>query len=84
MGKMKKIKTALKIASAFGEVISDESIGKTLFGTYGDGTTRSLADAIDGECISPKDRQKAMKGAKKKKKKHNKKKNKKYDKFYFD
>ena len=84
MGKMKQIKSAIKIAGAIGEILSDESLTKAVFGTYGDGSTRSLADAIDGECISPKDRQKAMKGAKKKKKKHNKKKNKKHEKFYFD
>ena len=50
------------VASAANEM----GITKTLLGTYADGTTRSLPDAIQGEIYSPKQKGKAIKDGKKK------------------
>lgn len=56
------------------ELLGNGDLQKVLLGTYSDGTTRSLPDAIDGEIYSPKQKGKAIKRNKKrnKKKKRNK------------
>lgn len=56
------------------KVTTNEGVQKALFGVYSDNTPRSLADCINGEVLSPKDREKYT--CKKKSKKKNKKKKK--------
>ena len=51
------------------KVASNKKVQKFLFGVYTDDTPRSLADCLDGEVLSPKDRAKHIY---KKKKKHKK------------
>jgi hypothetical protein len=58
------------IVSIGKDVIKDEDIQKFVCGTYADGKTRNLRDAIDGEFLSPKQKKKAT--SKKSKKKHTK------------
>lgn len=58
-------KIAEMVALVGREVLGDSNIRKFTCGTYTDGTPRSVADAINGEYLSPKT-----------KKKHNKKKKK--------
>lgn len=64
------IKTAIVEGIKF--VVTSESLGRFICGTYSDGTTRSLADSISGEFLSPKDKAKKLKKKNKKKKKKNK------------
>lgn len=59
----------IAILGAAGTLLTSKKFKKAAFGTYSDGTTRSLADAISGEVRSPADRDR--KYGKKKKKKHN-------------
>ena len=40
----------------------------TILGKYSDGTTRNIPDAINGETLSAKDKEKTLKRVKKKKK----------------
>lgn len=56
------------------ELASDEKLQTLLFGKYSDGSPRSFSDCLDGEILSPKDREKLLKtkGKKKKKKKKSK------------
>ena len=70
MGKVKVTKTVIEAAKTLSE---NKSLQKTLFGVYSDGTTRSFADCLSGEFLSPKDREKVVYGKKKKKGKKNKK-----------
>lgn len=73
MGK-KKQKVAAELAVIAVEtattLLSSKSIQKSLLGTYADGKTRSVADALNGEFLSPKQKAKMMhaelKGKKKK------------------
>lgn len=60
-----------EIASTIGNVLKDADVQKVILGTYSDGETRSVSDAISGEVLSPKDKEKYAfkKKAKKKKKK---------------
>lgn len=78
---MSKVKALEKIVLVAGEVLSSSTVQKMVLGTYSDGTTRSLPDAIDGEIYSPGEKAKMAKrcignGKKKKKKKKHKKKQK--------
>lgn len=75
---MSKKATAV-IVKAMMDVITDDSVKKVLFGTYSDGTPRSMIDGIHDEVLSPKDREKYHKKKGKKKKKNNKKKKLKID-----
>ena len=52
-----------------------EKIGKFICGEYLDGTTRSVADALSGEMVSPKEKKKKYKKKGQKKKKQTNKKN---------
>ena len=57
----------------------NEKLKKSILGEYSDGSTRSLKDCIDGEFLSPKQKEKINKkksDKKKKKKKKSKNKNK--------
>ena len=67
----------LSKASSF--ILSDSG-QKFLCGTYSNGKTRSVIDALHDEIISPKDREKWEKKNKKKKMKHNKRKKDKFSK----
>ena len=71
MGKAKVAKTIVEAASTLSR---NKGLQKTLFGVCSDGTTRSFADCLSGEFLSPKDREKVVYGKKKKKGKKNKKK----------
>lgn len=71
---MGKAKAAQAIIEAVGTLSRNKGVQKTLFGVYSDGTTRSFADCLSGEFLSPKDREKVVYGKKKKKGKKNKKK----------
>lgn len=54
MGKKKIIKAAMKVGA---ELLFSDKAQKAFCGTYSDGTTRSLKDAINDEIISPSDRE---------------------------
>lgn len=72
MGKGKIVK---EIFSGVVGLAANTKVQKSLFGTYADGTVRSFADAMDGEFLSPSQREeKVAKAEKKKKKKKSKKK----------
>ena len=71
---MSKLKAGKAIIDGILSLSKESSVKKSLFGVYADGSTRSLADAINGEFLSPKQREKMT--SRKKKKKHKKKKNK--------
>lgn len=73
-----------EIGDVLGEIIhqvgKDESIKKTILGTYSDGTPRSVVDAYRDELLSPEDRtmmEERMKEIRKNRKKRAKQKNKK-------
>lgn len=63
--KHKIIKTVVAGAAY---VLKNEDCRKALLGSYSDGTPRSLVDAIQGEFVSTKDREKINKKNKKKNK----------------
>lgn len=73
-----KIPVGAIISTAI-DVVSSDKMRKTLFGTYSNGKSRNLTDAIHNEVVSPEDKLKITKRIKKNKKK--KKKNKKYGKI---
>lgn len=64
---------ALALGKKGAEIVKeDKEVQSLLFGRYADGSPRSLADAIDGEVVSPEDKlliEKRIKKHKKKKKK---------------
>ena len=72
----KKKKTNFNgIVDAVLSIAGSQTVQKLVLGEYSDGSTRSLGDCLDGELLSPKDRQKALtKQGKKKGKKGKKKK----------
>lgn len=78
----KKTKSIITILDAVVAVSKSPSIQKALLGSYSDGTPRSLTDALDGEVLSPKQREEYL--YKKKKKKHKKKNKKKKKKIKID
>lgn len=71
-------KDVINVAIALLEkATKSEKIGKFICGEYLDGTTRSVADALSGEMVSPKQKKKKYKKNGKKRKnakKHDKKK----------
>ena len=74
---MSKVKTAHAILNSVSGLITNKKVQKALFGEYADGTPRSLTDALDGEFLSPSQREKKVyKSKKKKKSKKSKRKNK--------
>lgn len=80
-------KTIGTIATTVLSVITNKKLNATIFGKYTDGEPRSLTDWLDGEILSPKDREKLRKKndkIKKKKKKDKNKKKKKKNKFDLD
>lgn len=74
MDKTKLGNIATGVASVIKEVTSNSTIQKLVLGTYSDGATRSISDALDDEIYSPKQRGKAIKRNKKRNKKKNRKK----------
>lgn len=74
MSKSKATKAAKTVLETATMLVNNRSLQKTLFGVYSDGTTRSFADCLSGEFLSPKDREKVVYGKKKKKGKKSKKK----------
>ena len=77
MAKKVPIATLVEMAVS---VATDKGVQKALFGVYSDNTPRSLVDCINGEILSPRDKEKYLrkkknkdkKGKKNKKKKKNK------------
>lgn len=69
MGKGKIIKA---IAESTISIATNKDVQKMVLGTYADGTTRSMKDAIDGEILSPSQKKKLKKKNKKKKNKKRK------------
>lgn len=55
------------IVSAITAVADNDNVQKMVCGTYSDGKTRSIPDAVKGEVYSPKQKGKAKKKKKKKK-----------------
>ena len=49
-------------------LMKDEKVSKFLIGTYSDGTNRNVVDAMNGDFLSPQDKEKWEKKKKKKKK----------------
>lgn len=74
---MSKKNTAKIIVAAAGGLVANEKIQKALFGCYSDGSPRSFPDCLEGEILSPKDRQRMLYGKKLKKNRKKKSKNKK-------
>lgn len=86
MGKKKTNTTMIAVAvDAAARLLSSKDVQKKILGTYSNGKVRSLADALEGEFLSPKQREKMLqadikkhkkkkKGGKKKKDKKRKKK----------
>ena len=72
------VETIVSVLNGLGE---NKKVQKTILGTYSNGKTRSVIDALKGEIISPEDQLLITKrlNKKKKKKKKNKKKKKKID-----
>lgn len=68
----KKSQLAALVSTAVA-TLADKSVQKVLFGTYSDNTPRSLVDCVNGEILSPKDREKYLYKKKKKKNKSKKK-----------
>lgn len=64
---------ATKIIEAVGVIVTSKQMQKAVLGTYSDGTTRNVPDAINGEIYSPKQKAEMDKKVKKKKKKMKKK-----------
>lgn len=60
------LKNGLKLVESVINLLTNETIQKSIFGQYSDGNTRSIMDSLNGEVLSP--RQKAKKIYKKKKK----------------
>jgi hypothetical protein len=60
------LKNGLKLIESIINLMTNETIQKSIFGQYSDGNTRSIMDSLNGEVLSPK--QKAKKIYKKKKK----------------
>lgn len=54
-------------------VASDKGVQKALFGVYADNTPRSFVDCVNGEILSPKQKEKYIYKDKKNKKKKKKK-----------
>lgn len=65
------------VIEAAGVLLKSKSVQKTILGTYSDGKTRSVADAIEGEFLSPKQKAKLLHVNEGKKNKKGKKKGKK-------
>lgn len=76
MGIVEAITIGMDLATKFAK---NEDLKKFVCGTYGDGTPKSIYDAVTGETESPKQKEKRIKQSKKKRKKMKKKK---YKKFY--
>ncbi len=70
-------KKAIKITTeALIGLLTNKDVQRVILGTYSDGKTRSVKDCMDGEILSPKQKEKLKykDKPKKKKKKKNKKK----------
>lgn len=82
----KKASTVKALVAAAGGLFANEKIQRSLFGEYSDGTPRSLPDCLEGEILSPRDRERMLykKNGKKKKKKKSKKKKRYASKINFD
>lgn len=66
-----KTESVVAIIGAIGTILCSKPFRKAMFGTYTDGTPRSLTDALDGNFRSPKEKGKnGKKSSKGKKKKH--------------
>lgn len=51
------------------KLLSNDKVKSIIFGTYSDGTPRSIPDAINNELYSPKQKKKAIKRNEKRKRK---------------
>lgn len=58
------------VTSTASDIAKDSDLVGLFVGKYSDGTTRSIPDAIKGETMSPKTKNKIIKRTKKKKKKN--------------
>jgi hypothetical protein len=67
MGAEKVLEVAGIVLSAGKELIKDKGVQQFLCGTYADGSSRNVADAVHGEYLSPKQKKKYGKKRKKKK-----------------
>ena len=56
-----------EVGTAAIAILSNSTIQKMVLGTYSDGETRSLPDALNGEVLSPKTKEKYKKKKNKKK-----------------
>lgn len=66
-------KATKALITAMAGILTNKKVKKTILGEYSDGTTRSFADAVTGEIISPEDKERYLfkkRRKKKKKKKH--------------
>lgn len=64
MGKKKVVEAVVATAAT---LLANSNLRKTILGEYSDGTPRSLSDCLEGEIISPKDREKILRTGEKKK-----------------
>lgn len=71
---MSKKSTAKFLIDTASGLMANEKLQRTLFGEYSDGSPRSLSDCLEGEILSPKDREKMLYKKKKRSKTTNKKK----------
>ena len=72
MGKTSKSNAVIKVIKEVSGIALSESGQKFLCGTYSDGKTRNVVDAMRDEFMSPETREKMTKKDKKKKKKKKK------------
>lgn len=73
MASSSKSAAILKVVKGIADMALSDDGKKFLCGTYGNGDSRSLFDAINDQYIDPKTREKMLKKHKKKKKKKKKK-----------
>lgn len=75
MGKKKKKNKEINkndLAFLISEVLKNDSVMGRIFGTYSDGSPRSLVDSFNGEFLSPQQKADVKKRKKKNKKKRKK------------
>lgn len=49
-------KKIAEVIGIVGNALNNEDVKKTIFGTYGNGKTRSVIDALNGEVLTPKEK----------------------------
>ena len=63
VGKIAQVVTV--VGKTATDILSNEQVSKNLYGSYSDGTQRSMTDAFKGEYLSPKQKKKIDKKIKK-------------------